>query len=352
MKPYIYLRALKHADYTVFCVQDGQKFYWDPQFNVRVPFSSGQQVKRSVLTDVLERLNVVPSPTTFVGVLDKNKKLNDKEPLSSCDPTYVDQLLGGWMRASSGGDSRTLKRRSPLSISAMRALHPLLSGTPTENLSFDRSSYADHNKVCIKDEKGNELSQEQIEELLKGTDRSLYRRWIPDNRRASGLFVYDIAIDLRTLFCVSLNAFEPEISEETAEKLISEGWVESKNVFGKCLVMPKAKRDEIIPVLAKALLNWRITSNQARTFSLLETLAVAVSDNANNLAAAIRSKMVEDGERTRVKPIVDENAGADVYVALPCAGYVVTESEDAQALQHAEEKLIELMNAFDYENQI
>ena len=228
----------------------------------------------------------------------------------------------------------------------------MLSGTPTENLSFDRSSYADHNKVCIKDEKGNELSQEQIEELLKGTDRSLYRRWIPDNRRASGLFVYDIAIDLRTLFCVSLNAFEPEISEETAEKLISEGWVESKNVFGKCLVMPKAKRDEIIPVLAKALLNWRITSNQARTFSLLETLAVAVSDNANNLAAAIRSKMVEDGERTRVKPIVDENAGADVYVALPCAGYVVTESEDAQALQHAEEKLIELMNAFDYENQI
>ena len=352
MNNYIYLRALKHADYTVFCVQDGQKTYFDPQFNVSVPFSSGQQVKRSILTEVTDLLNVVPSPTTFVGVLDKNKKLSDKEPLSSCDPSYVDQLLGGWMRASAGGDTRTLKRRSPLSISAMRALHPLLSGTPRENISFDRSSYAENNKVCIKDEKGNELSQEEIEALLQGTDRSLFRRWIPDNRRASGLFVYDIAIDLRTLFCVSLNAFEPEISADTAEKLKAAGWIESKNVFGKCLVMPKEERDKLIPALASALLNWRITSNQARTFSLMETLAVAISDNANTLSAAIRAKLTDDGERPKAKPIVDEKAGADLFVTLPCAGYVVTESESADAMQKAEDRLIELMTAFDYEHQI
>lgn len=351
MKSYIYLRALKHADYTVFCVQDGQKVYYDPQFQVSVPFSSGQQVKRSILTEVTDILNVVPSPTTFVGVLDKNKKLNDKEPLSSCDPTYVDQLLGGWMRASSGGDERTLKRRSPLSISAMRALHPLLSGTPKENISFDRSANSESNKVCIKDEKGNELSKEEIEALLQGTDRSLFRRWIPDNRRASGLFVYDVAIDLRTLFCVSLNSFEPEISKETAEKLKDEGWVESKNVFGKCLVMPKSKRDQLIPALAKALLNWRITSNQARTFSLMETLAVAISDNANSLSAAIRAKLI-DGEYRKAKPIVDANAGADLYVTLPCSGYIVTESESADALQQAEDKLIALMMEFDYEHQV
>lgn len=46
---FIYLRGLKHAAFTVFCVENGQKFYYDPQFNVRVPFSSGQQVKRSFL---------------------------------------------------------------------------------------------------------------------------------------------------------------------------------------------------------------------------------------------------------------------------------------------------------------
>lgn len=27
MSPYIYLRALKHAEHTVFCVEDGQKTY-------------------------------------------------------------------------------------------------------------------------------------------------------------------------------------------------------------------------------------------------------------------------------------------------------------------------------------
>ena len=45
-KSFIYMRGLKHAAFTVFCVEDGQKSYYDPQFKVRVPFSSGQQVKR------------------------------------------------------------------------------------------------------------------------------------------------------------------------------------------------------------------------------------------------------------------------------------------------------------------
>lgn len=42
---FIYLRALRHVDYSVFCVADGQKTYFDPVFNQYVPFSSGQQVK-------------------------------------------------------------------------------------------------------------------------------------------------------------------------------------------------------------------------------------------------------------------------------------------------------------------
>ena len=352
MKPYIYLRALKHADYTVFCVQDGQKTYWDSQFNCKVPFSSGQQVKRSVLTSLMDDLQVAPAPTTFVSILNKSKKLDDKEPLSACDPSYVDQLLGGWMKASAGGNERTLKRRSPLSISAMRALHPLLAGTALETISFDRSDRSDFNKVCVKDANGKELNKEEIEALLENTDRSLFRRWIPENRRATGLFVYDIAIDLRNLFAVSTNSFEPEISKETAEKLVADGWVKSRNVFGECLVAPKAKRDQIIPALAKALLNWRITSNQARTFSLMETLAVAISDNANTLSAAIRAKLTDDGERKKAVPIVDESVGADLYVTLPCAGYIVTENESVEAMEKAEAKLVELMSAFDYEHQM
>jgi hypothetical protein len=81
-------------------------------------------------------------------------------------------------------------------------------------------------------------------------------------------------------------------------------------------------------------------------------LAVAISDNANTIPAAIRAKLIEDGEKPKAKPIVDETAGADLFVTLPCSNYIVTESESADALDKAEQKLIDMMKAFDYENQI
>ena len=349
MNPYIYLRALKHAEHTVFCVQDGQKTYFDPQFNRVVAYSSGQQVKRSLLDSLTTNLNVQMAPITFNYKVTAKKELENKEPWSPCDPSYIDQLLGGWMRA---GDGVTVKRRSPLSISAMRPIHPLLAGTDKENLTFDRSDKPDRHPVNVR--LGDKLmTDEEIDEFLATNNRTLPRRnWIPDNVRAGGLFVYDIAIDLRTLFCVSTNQHEPELSKDKIDELKAKGWVESENVFGKCLVLPKEEREKVIPALANALLNWRITSNQARTFSLMETLAVAISDNANKLAGAIRAKLIEDGEKPKAKPIIDETAGADVFVTLPCSNYVVTVNESADALDKAEQKLIELMTAFDYENQM
>ncbi|MFA6949539.1 MAG: CRISPR-associated protein Cas7 [Lentimicrobiaceae bacterium] len=349
MNPYIYLRALKHAEHTVFCVQDGQKTYFDSQFNRYVAYSSGQQVKRSILDALTSNMNVQMAPITFNYNVNAKKELENKEPWSPCDPTYVDQLLGGWMRA---GDGITVKRRSPLSISAMRPLHPLLAGTDKENLTFDRSDKPDRHPVNVR--LGDTiLTDEEIEEFLTKNNRTLPRRnWIPDNVRTGGLFVYDVAIDLRTLFCVSVNQHEPELSKEKIEDLKSKGWNEAENTFGKCLVLPKDERNKVIPALASALLNWRITSNQARTFSLMETLAVAISDNANTLAGAIRAKLIEDGEKPKAKPIIDESAGADIFVTLPCSNYVVTVNESADALERAEQKLIDLMTAFDFEDQL
>lgn len=350
---FIYLRGLKHAAFTVFCVENGQKFYYDPQFNVRVPFSSGQQVKRSVLEKLNDILGVQPSPTEFYFDVDKKGALKEGEVLSSCDPHYVDQLLGGWMRTPKGGKEKAVKRRSPLSISAMTPLHPLLSGLPKENISFDRSDRPNAHKVVVRDANGNVLTDEQVCDFLDGNDRSLYRKWIPDNNRATGLFVYDVAIDLRRLFCVSTNQFEPEITADMVESLMADGWKVVNTAFGECLLMPKKQREQLIPAIADALLDWQITSNQARTFSLMETLAVAVSDNANTLAAAIRAKLIDDNEsKPKARPIIDENAGAKTFIALPCANYIVTETESADALVRARQELIDRMMAFDYENQL
>lgn len=350
---FIYLRGLKHAAFTVFCVENGQKFYYDPQFNVRVPFSSGQQVKRSVLEKLNDILGAQPSPTEFYFDVDKKGALKEGEVLSSCDPHYVDQLLGGWMRTPKGGKEKAVKRRSPLSISAMTPLHPLLSGLPKENISFDRSDRPNAHKVVVRDANGNVLTDEQVCNILDGNDRCLYRKWIQDNNRATGLFVYDVAIDLRRLFCVSTNPFEPEITADMVESLKTDGWKVVNTAFGECLLMPKEQREQLIPAIADALLDWQITSNQARTFSLMETLAVAVSDNANTLAAAIRAKLIDDNEsKPKARPIIDENAGAKTFIALPCANYIVTETESADALVRARQELIDRMMAFDYENQL
>lgn len=347
----VYIRTLKRAEHTVFCVQDGQKYYYDSLFNRRIPYSSGQQIKRSVFDKLSNVINEQPAPTTFLFDVNSKDELKEGEVFATCDPAYPDQLFGGWMKASKGGNEKTVKRRSPLSISAMRGLHPLLAGVDNENISFDRSDRP-NNQVVVRNEKGEALTTAQIEALLAGKDRSLSRKWIPDNRRAGGLFVQDIAIDLRRLFSVTLNSFEPEITPEIESRLRKDGWVESTNVFGPCLVAPLAVREKLIPALAEAIIEWSITSNQARTFSLMETLAVSISDNANKIAASIRAKL-SDEEDNKAYPIVEEELeGVSCYVSLAAGGYIRTKSETYDALDRAKQRLIDLMMAFDYENQL
>lgn len=351
--PFIYLRGLRHVVHTVFAVNDGQKYFTDPQFGRRMAYSSGQQVKRSLI----EALNLPFAAMTFNWEIDKKEnKASQKEPHSPCDPTFADQLLGGYMKAESG--SFTVKRRSPLSISAMRPLHPLLGGIefPKEDLTFDRTSHPEHHKVNVywldNKKRGTRLTDEELDEWLTSNKRSLPNRaFIQDQTRASGLFVYDIAIDLRTLFCVSTNKLEPELFPEIEEKLVEEGWVEGRNIFGQCLICPKETREKIIKNLAKAMINWRITSNQARTFSLMETVALAISDNANQIAYAIRGDLREDTERPQASPKIDETTKAELFITPIAGSYIVGSVGSADALERAEQNLIEKMLSFDYENQ-
>jgi hypothetical protein len=356
--PYIYLRCLRHAEHTVFAVQKGQKYYYDPQFGTKMAYSSGQQVKRSIMEELTSWLGEPHAPITFNWEISKENRAQQKETHSPCDPTYADQLLGGYMKAESG--EYVIKRRSPLSISAMRPLHPKLGGLETidENITFDRSAHPEQHiiKVSRLDERGRrvELKPEELDEWLTLNNRNLsLRSFIQDLKRASGLFVYDVAIDLRTLFCVSLSRLEPELRPETEEKLRAAGWIEGRNAFGKCLICPRERREQIIPALAHALLNWRITSNQARTFSLMEPLAIAISDNANQVAFAIRGELREDtsSDQPQATPKLDETARAELFITPACAGYIAGVVGAVDAVERAEASLINKLSAFDYENQ-
>lgn len=353
---FVYLRLLRHVDHTVFGVEDGQKRYYDNQFGRYIAYSSGQQVKRSVLEQISSNLKEKPAPTTFYNDVKKEGKgvkITEGEVITPGDPRFADQLLGGWMVAKAGGTSRTIKRRSPLSISAMRPLHPLLSNIYEEKVSFDRSDRPDLHQVVVRNEKGNELSDDEIAKLLSGSDRSLRRKWIQGSRRTTGLFICDIAIDLRTLFSVSINQTEPELSAETIEELKKSNWIDSENTFGKCIVAPGDRREKLIDALAGALLDWRIMTNQSRTFSPMETLAVAISPDANKITGAIRAKLIDEGEKLQAKPIVDDSVpDTEVYVTLAGAGYFATNVEAGDALDRARARLVQIMKEFDFEKQL
>jgi hypothetical protein len=342
----IYIRTLKRADNTVFCVEDRQKSYYDPVFRKGVPYSSGQQVKRSLLDTVNQILHSPGSPTTFMWEVNEKKELEEGEAFGTCDPTYADQLFGGWMLAIKGGKERTLKRRSPLSISSMRALHPLLAAINKEDITFNRS-HRPNNTVLIRDAKGNILTDKQTKALIESKNQSLARKWIPENSRATGLFVQDMAIDLRRLFSVSLNQFEPEISSIVESKLRKNNWKDVKTVFGPCLIAPKPIRDKWIDALADAIISWKITSNQSTTFHPMETLALAIGNDANKIAASIRAKYLEDGN---AQVIIEESInGIETFVTLPGAACFLTKRESIDALDKAREKIVKHLKGFNYE---
>jgi len=335
----------------VFSVQDGQKTYYDPQFNRKVAYSSGQQVKRSMLDALSEALSEPRAPITFNKKLTKEEALKDGEPWSPCDPQYADQLLGGWMRAESGGGN-TVKRRSPLSISAMRPLHPLLSELATETASFDRSENPENHPVRVVNADGDEMSDDEIQQFLESNDRTLPRRkWIPEDQvgpRAHGLFVFDVAIDLPRLFSVSTNQHEPELDAEKIERLKEDGWTETEN--GEHLICPAGRREEIIQAFAHGLVNWRVTSNQSRTFSPQPTLALAFSDNANRVTGAIRADLTDDARNLSADPVVEKIDGVELFVALTCKGHIPGVTASADALDRAEAYLTQTLQAFDYES--
>lgn len=355
MNPFLYVRVLRHCEHTVFSVADGQKYYREPIFGEKIAYSSGQQIKRSVLDAMTSRLNIPFAPITFNWTINKENKAEQGEAWSLCDPSFPDQLIGGYMKAEK--DTATVKRRSPLSISAMRPLHPLLGGLEDkgEAMSFDRSTTADRHKVNVFREVGGKrelMTDEELTTWLQTTKRALPpKKWIEPQQRASGLFVYDVAIDLRTLFCVSVNQMEPEVYPETLEKLKASGWQETENVFGRCVVCPAADRKRIIDSLAEALLNWRITSNQSRTFSLMETLAVAISSNANQVAYAIRAELDTESDK-KARPVIDETARSRMFLTPSISAFIKGTSGNAQALDDATACLIEQMQAFPFDKQM
>jgi hypothetical protein len=351
MRHTLYIRGLRQVDHTVFAVADGQKTYRDPITRREQAYASGQQVKRSLLDTFADEIGEERAPVTFYKVLNK-KTLDQGEPHSACDPTYPDQLIGGWMRAekrSANSESRRVRRRAPLSVSAFRPIHPTLASVEEEKaMTFDRrDSNPVTNKVVVRDPKGNEVPSDVLQKFLDENDRELTRlNYLKPQKRAYGLFVYDVAVDLRRLFAVSTADEDPELDPDTIQKLMDAGWVDTEN----SLVAPTEERERIIPALAYSLLHWSITSNQARTFSPMPPLAVALADRADKIAIAIRADLGEASVRRPSAQVILDSVGEGSLFVTPVARGVLPEVEaDVDAMDKAQAEIERRLRAYDYE---
>jgi hypothetical protein len=194
------------------------------------------------------------------------------------------------------------------------------------------------------------MSEEEVQEFLESNDRTLPRRkWIPEDQvgpRAHGLYVFDVAVDLDRLFTVSTNQHEPELDTEKIEELQEEGWTLTENE--EHLVCPEERRDEIIEALATGLTDWRVTSNQSRTFSPQPTLCLAISDDANRVTNAIRADLTEEGRGEEAVPVIDTFEGVSVYTMPACKGHVTGVTASPDALDKAREDIVERLQAVEY----
>lgn len=344
------VRLLRKVEFTVFCVDADQKRYWDKQFGVMLPYSSGQQIKKSFMSMLLKCLNASHAPLTFNFLANnKTEKLEQKEITQPCDPTYFDQLLGGWMSTPSkkGGkdeedessdvDKNQYKRRSPFSISAMTAVHPLLASLIKEaNMTFDRTDVS-NDKIVVKNEKGKELNPEEITAFLDKCNKRISKRnMISGKDRANGFFKTDFVIDLRKLFRIPVILYDVEVSQETIAKLKKDGWIEFEDETGKWLELPKRFHDELAEAIAWSIVNWKITSNQSRTYDPMPVLSIAVSKRSDEIVNAIRGEIEEVNGDIKGRLVVDNKyPNTKVYSTNLLKGYLVDAETSYTAIDDA-----------------
>lgn len=361
----IYLESIRLAENTIFSVDESkeQKMYFNPIFNRFNPYASGQQIKRNILAKFVDALEMEMAPVTFVYEFD-DKKIKNKQPLSSCDPSFPDQLIGGYMMFESikkavtdEGDKSAaakLKRESPLSISCFVPMHPLLAQVFDTHLTFDRPGKGVKHPVIMKDKKGNIIEVDDMLRILRENNRTDFASQIHSYKLVNGMFKETICIDLETLFSVNIGNLESSVTDEIKEKLIQAGYVESQNKYGKCLVAPRNVIEEYAPALAHSLIHWEINSNQSRSHSPLPILAVAISNISYETSGSFYCKMSErDENKMEATPFIDFSSGANIFVSRLAQSYFRNDDDHMKfaGLNNAEQKLTQMIVDFDYVNQ-
>lgn len=384
MKKNIFVRLVRVVPFSLFNNVGGQKTYWSSRFRKTVAYSPGQQIKRSIMTHLLEELGEASAPLKFIRQVTnmdgENTRSEQKNIWQPCDPSYTDQLIGGYMytmqsskgkkgkkksedNADQEGDEteaadRTYKRRSPLSIGAFTPIHPLLADTPEEGImTFDRRDDP-NSTVAFIDKDGNSIEKDELISIILNANQppsklSLIGKKGEKKKRVDGIFSLDVCIDLSRLFSVSIMEPEPEVSPEVQKKLRDAGWKDSKTGVPS-LIAPKEVREKIINSLPEALFNWKIDSNQARNFGIGDTIAIAISQNANHIVNTLRADINYDENGNEVAEFVvdDEVIGDGLFVSKSAGQERINyPNKSGLAVDNAMSYLQKLLSEYHYEAQ-
>lgn len=311
-KNYLYVRIIREVDMAVLSVgEDGQKKFFDPISGQYLPYSTGQQVKYSVMERYRSNLNVSPAQLMIVHRSDKDGKVKEGEIyFDDPNPAFAELLLRGYFRNikrkgdkkgkqskveiededdSDDRDTTIIKRRSPMSISSLVPLNSRLATiqTVSGSVCVDRTSSAQFHKLVFDDGVRLILFDDVKDEKIRS--RMKPRKFDKSKKSyAHGIMVCDFALDLDRLFAVSLQVQEPEVSLKVIENLRANNWFEFFHPqIGNMLGLPMELRGELIEAMSDALINWRITSNQTQHFTPMNTLAVTVSTSANEITSCV-----------------------------------------------------------------
>lgn len=356
---FLYIRVIKELIHTVLVVGqrdktrngfNGQKKYYDNFFKKWVGFAGGSTVKRHIVERFMGLVGEQLSPVIFqLKKVKGEDELREDIVINTCNPLNMDQHLRGYMLTTKDQDTTNVKRRSPLSISALTPVHPLLASCYGEMGVVDRSNVKG-NKITIIGENGKQLESEEVKRLLgtkNGSKLANHRKLIDSNGRMSGIYEMTMAINLDRLFSVELNEIDSEVTPEVESQLRENGWKEEhKNGFNY-LVAPKEYQDKIVKNLADAIINFRVFSNQSSTFSAMPVLAVSVTKEASKLHKGIVARITKgsdtDANSQSVALQINEVDGLQNFISSQMAKYVLTDKDDVMAEENAVELITDML---------
>jgi len=359
---------------TLFCVgKEGQKRVYDKTYGKYLAYSSGQQQKTTRVNEVCELLGIPLADFVFYY----NEKHKQASKGISQDPRHVEAMTRGYMNVT----TNNIKRESPLNISTMFPIHPLLVesiddliavGHGVREKSFTLIQEKKKTKKAGEDDDESEKSdgsktEGKYEEVPKTTDE--YKKFLDemaDTRKKGiehslaggklltrGVFERYIEIDLTRLFAFNNDILLPskEIAAEYMDAIIKDGWKEvDTKLYGKMFIVPKSIRDKYIPAIAEALVMALPNTNQSSSYSVGEIVATAVSYDASENSYAIVCE--ENNETANV--ILDKDAGSKLFITPIAkssrifAGYD-RESATSKANKEAIAYITQELLNFDYE---